>query len=628
MQRLLCFILFAGLVHRMDAEPAVSIRTDFPGGNALIRTNSGSTVHLEPDLRGDRPWFYWLFEAKALRPGEVTFVFPQKVIGFLNGAIGFQGPAISLDAGKTWDWMGTERVTKNKFAYGFKEAGEVVRFGVTIPYTKDDLMSFLQARKGNPHFIGAKLTNSRKGRTVELVRIGKPGAAKKSVLITARHHAAETMASFVVEGILDEAMSEQSEAGRLFRERHVLFAVPLVDKDGVEEGDQGKNRKPHDHNRDYTDAPIYPEVKAIQELHRREQFAYALDVHCPTLVMDIHQVMYFVGAKVHPPRNFEKVTAFAQAIKERLPKNAPHGPLVWLRDEKKVSPKNSRWFAFQKGMIMSATLEVPFAPKGRAADVESCREYGRAILRAFVATPFEKFAAVHEAPTFDEAAQIRDAVAVRCDWGSASAQIKMGIFTDDWAALEKLIDADRHAVMCQGAAYALHLKYKSLGYRSYLIGLQNSEYSHAMCLVEVKIPNGEPKLVVMDPSFNVSFTDPEGTPLSIYELITLANRGQAHKVRVVEGKPVDTLYLQSKQDPLSKSHPYRGELKYSTAEFDVYAATLSLERFATAHHAHITRACEREGLPISAVSATFVGEPLYIHILHLSDVNGREGGVR
>ena len=223
------------------------------------------------------------------------------------------------------------------------------------------------------------------------------------------------------------------------------------------------------------------------------------------------------------------------------------------------------------------------------------------------------FARGEDAPTFKQAADIRDAVAVRCDWGSASAQIKMGIFTDDWAALEKLIDADRHAVMCQGVAYALHLKYKSLGYRSYLIGLKNSEYSHAMCLVEVQIPNGDPKLVVMDPSFNVSFTDPEGTPLSIYELITLANRGQVNKVRVVEGKPVNTLYLQSNRDPLSKSHPYRGELKYSTKEFDVYSATLSLERFARSHHNHITRACEGMNLPVSAVSATFAGKPLYVY---------------
>ena len=42
--------------------------------------------------------------------------------------------------------------------------------------------------------------------------------------------------------------------------------VPFVDKDGVEEGDQGKNRAPRDHNRDYAGASMYPETGALREL--------------------------------------------------------------------------------------------------------------------------------------------------------------------------------------------------------------------------------------------------------------------------------------------------------------------------------------------------------------------------
>ncbi len=371
-------------------EEAVRIRSDFPGGNIKIVQNEGSTIRLEPDLRGDRPWFYWCLEAKALTPGKVTFIFPEKVAGHKNGAIGPQGPAISEDSGKTWEWMGADKVVENTFSFEFSKPGETIRLAVTIPYTTEDLDKFLSTQKGNPFLKVSNLTKSRNGREVELLTIGDRGESKEPVLVTARHHAAETMASFVVEGILEEAMDEESEAGEKFRERHVLFCVPITDKDGVEEGDQGKNRKPHDHNRDYTDEPIYPEVRAIQQLHTKERFVYALDVHCPTLVMADHQVMYFVGAKIHPPKNFEKVTAFAKEIKSRLPEGAPVGPLVWLRDEVKISPKNSRWFAFRNGMMMSATLEVPFAPKGRKADVESCRAYGRAILKAFVATPFEE----------------------------------------------------------------------------------------------------------------------------------------------------------------------------------------------------------------------------------------------
>ena len=98
--------------------------------------------------------------------------------------------------------------------------------------------------------------------------------------------------------------------------------------------------------------------------------------------------MYFTGAKDRPQYNFENVSAFAAAIKNRLPEDAPYGPLVWLKNETKPSPKNSRYFGFQDDMIMATTFEFPFAPPGKATDPASCREYGRVMLRAWVATSF------------------------------------------------------------------------------------------------------------------------------------------------------------------------------------------------------------------------------------------------
>jgi hypothetical protein len=100
--------------------------------------------------------------------------------------------------------------------------------------------------------------------------------------------------------------------------------------------------------------------------------------------------MYFVGAKTHPQYNFENVSEFAKWIKQALPEAAPSGPLNWLRDESDPSPKNSRYFGFKDNAIMAATFEFPFAPPGKATDPESCRQYGRAMLRAWNATHFRE----------------------------------------------------------------------------------------------------------------------------------------------------------------------------------------------------------------------------------------------
>lgn len=366
---------------------AVAIRSDFPGGNVDVTRNEGSSVQVAPDLRGDKPWFYWCFEAKSSKPGRVTFTFPEKVIGFKDGAIGNQGPAVSTDFGETWLWMGMEQVDGSSFVYDFRDEGERVRFAVSIPYVQKEFDSFLERNDGNTHLKSTVLTKSLKGRDVELLQIGKPGPGVKPVLVTGRHHASETIASYVLEGFIQAAMSG-SPAGKEFRSRYVLFAVPFVDKDGVEQGDQGKNRKPHDHNRDYGDNSIYPEVRAIRKLDQKHDFRFALDFHCPTLVMPDHQVMYFVGGKTNPRYNFDNVTEFAGWIRKGLPKSAPTGPLVWLRDKTAPAPMNSTYFGFKANSIMAATIEIPFAPPGKATDAESCRNYGKVMLEAWSNTHF------------------------------------------------------------------------------------------------------------------------------------------------------------------------------------------------------------------------------------------------
>ncbi|MEQ8785962.1 MAG: M14 family zinc carboxypeptidase [Pirellulaceae bacterium] len=398
-----CLMLAAAHVPAVClAAGAVSIDASFPGGNIEVTSNEGEVVHVNPDLRGDSAWFYWCFEATAVEPGRVTFTFPEKVAGFTNGAIGFQGPAISTDRGKSWSWMGTENVEGSSFHFDLSEVGQKVRLAVTIPYLQADFDRFLARNADNPHLKKSVLTSSRGGREVELLQIGAPSPERRAMLVTGRHHAAETMASYVLEGFLQEAMSD-GPAGKAFRRQYVLHAVPFVDKDGVEQGDQGKNRKPHDHNRDYGPDSIYPEIQAIKQLDKQHDFKFSLDFHCPTLVMRDHQVMYFVGAKDHPRHNFENVSELASWIKKGLPSTAPSGPLNWLKPAEKPVPMNSHYFGFKEGAVLAATLEFPFAPPGKSTAPDSCREYGRVVLRAWVNA---HFAADFEPPTESKPAAV------------------------------------------------------------------------------------------------------------------------------------------------------------------------------------------------------------------------------
>lgn len=149
-----CYLL---VVTAGAAELAVTIRADFPGGNVSVLQNDGATVQVTPDLRGGQPWFYWHFAATASQPGRVTFVFPA------TPRIGVRGPAVSLDDGRTWRWLGTDNVVfaapagngeaskRESFAYDFTAEHLTVRFAVAIPYLQDNLTAFLKAHAANKH---------------------------------------------------------------------------------------------------------------------------------------------------------------------------------------------------------------------------------------------------------------------------------------------------------------------------------------------------------------------------------------------------------------------------------------------------------------------------------------------
>lgn len=277
---------------------SILVDARIPAGNILVNSIQGMEVSLNKDLRDtEGDWFYWQFRAVFDEPGVYRFRFE-------NGpAIGVRGPAVSYDGGKTWSWLGlscVSRIPVDSFTYEYQEdAPREVIFCMGMQYLQHHLDDFLASCRGNPTLSKSVLCKSRKERDVELITIqeGDP-AGKRNLFFSSRHHCCEMMATYGLEGVL-RAASANDEFGRSFRKKFNLFAVPFVDKDGVEDGDQGKNRRPHDHNRDYGQNPIYPEVRAIKKLAVEKQVSAFVDMHCPWLYGEgkdsSNECFYFVG---------------------------------------------------------------------------------------------------------------------------------------------------------------------------------------------------------------------------------------------------------------------------------------------------------------------------------------------
>ncbi len=117
-----------------------------------------------------------------------------------------------------------------------------------------------------------------------------------------------------MQGILEEFLKNSTPSYALLKDAEII-AVPFMDLDGGVDGDQGKSRKPHDHNRDYSESPIYPSVAAFKSLYNKAsesaETVVALDLHSPWMFRggksDTNNRAYFVeplGAKLENLRRF------------------------------------------------------------------------------------------------------------------------------------------------------------------------------------------------------------------------------------------------------------------------------------------------------------------------------------
>ena len=389
-------VVMSSLIAAPVACGPVELSWDYPGGNLKFRGFKDGVAQVAPDLRDTNfAWFYWNFEAVATKAGKVKFAFPVGA-----SRLSAQGPAVSTDGGKSWKWLGKAKTHFKKgakdcdsFEWEFKKAGEKVRFAQGFPYQRSNFEAFYSEYASSPYIKRGVLTKTRKGVDIPMVVIGN---GPKNVLITARHHSCEASASFVVEGFMREALSE-SPAGKEFRDKYTLYVIPFVDLDGVEAGDQGKNRAPHDHNRDYGlgEKALYPEVKAIINLDKEKKFFVVMDMHAPAVRGDIHEAIYFAGHK--SPSNAANSHEFKAWLDEERPNATGRIKVLGKPKAAKVSgdtgiPCGHYFSVHGTQVAYSATFEFAYANSNYNYDDKALLNYGEGMCRDFMNLDISKSA--------------------------------------------------------------------------------------------------------------------------------------------------------------------------------------------------------------------------------------------
>lgn len=366
-----------------------TIDAGFPGGNIVLERIEGDDVYLHQDPRDTAGfWFYWNFRVGGAAGRTLAFHFTQ------GNVLGVRGPAVSADGGRTWQWLGAEAVRGASFAFHFPDRAQEVRFCLAVPYQEADLDAFLQRHADSPDLRVEPHATTPGGRQNRRLRLGRlDGPPDRRVVLTCRHHCCEMMASWALEGLMDAVLAED-DVGRWLRGHVEFLVVPLMDLDGVEDGDQGKNRRPHDHNRDYLGESLYPSVAAIREFvpgWSDGKLRIALDMHCPYIRgggdgPSSNERIFFVGGPSQ--QQWQNVQEFSGILQKTQTgplvyhprNNLPHGQ-KW---NNMAEPRSfGRWAATLPGVSIATTVEIPYANvAGKPVTPDTARAFGRDLARA------------------------------------------------------------------------------------------------------------------------------------------------------------------------------------------------------------------------------------------------------
>ncbi len=159
--------------------------------------------------------------------------------------------------GRDWRPVQTQSIPTNRIRLDLEMPGPKLYVARLEPYRISDLDRWLDSIRSNPLVQISPIGRTVQGRTLEIVRVGRP-AAPCRVFIRARAHPWEPGGNWVAQGLV-ERLLQNDDAARRYLERYCLYLLPMANKDGVALGRTRFNLQGKDLNRNW-DKPADPEV--------------------------------------------------------------------------------------------------------------------------------------------------------------------------------------------------------------------------------------------------------------------------------------------------------------------------------------------------------------------------------
>lgn len=205
------------------------------------------------------------------------------------------------------------------FKYKFEHDNDTVFFAYWYPYTYSDLRADLIAIERNPkmkHFWVIKsLCRSLAGNSWDYLTITNKSKSdslkpKKAIIISARVHPGETVGSLMMKGVIDFLTDPDNEEAIILRDNFVFKIIPMLNPDGVINGNYRCALSGWDLNRRWKNPSkvlhpiIYHTKKMIKEVHNEREVLLFCDLHGHPRRKDIFMYGWNIQKKPEETRIF------------------------------------------------------------------------------------------------------------------------------------------------------------------------------------------------------------------------------------------------------------------------------------------------------------------------------------
>ncbi len=252
-------------------------------------------------------------------------------------------PKLSTDGlnFKPIDSVAIKAISPGNGEFGIKAAPESVELTLSITskplwisaqelYTSKRVKSWIDSLSIKPFVSMQEIGKTTEQRPLHLMEIGETTTSKKALMIISRQHPPEVTGFIAMKSFI-ETISGESDLAKRFRKQYTVFAVPLMNPDGVDNGHWRHSMGGIDLNRDWQNFN-QPETRSVRNFLREKsnkgyEFVFGADFH------STWDDIYYPVDTIFSGKRGKIVFDWIEKISNRLPQKETN-----IRPSKRIEP--------------------------------------------------------------------------------------------------------------------------------------------------------------------------------------------------------------------------------------------------------------------------------------------------